>query len=437
MKPTSAKVTVIIPVYQTERYLADCLDSVLNQSLQDVEIICVDDASPDRCGEILDEYAAKDARIQVVHLSENHGQGFARNLGIERARGKYLYFLDSDDFIDSETFEELSKQADRDNLDVIFFDSKEKYETEELKEIYVPPFSFRVGKYRDEVVTGSELLKEFLLQDEWTCYPQRIFWRREFLLENEARYLEGCLHEDEFFAFSGILTAKRARYVRKQYFTLRIRPNSAMTSPKSPKNFYGYLMNFYYMSEFVAKRGLDGYSADVCIAIMLNSAMTLYETLKDRFNLEEQFVKEPDKTVYRHFMGYVRVEYGKYGVYSIDPEVLAEIQKYRIVYVYGVDQLAQETCERLERYNVLIGGFLTNDQGAAPSTVMGRNVLELDSVTIPNDGLVVVESRVAGWEEIHETLANRNICHMKFEARAPSWTKNNSGPSSCKSRKSE
>ena len=423
MNPSNPKVSVIIPVYNTDKYLPACLDSVLNQTLRNIEVICVDDLSTDRSGEILDERAALDDRMTTIHLPQNQRQGHARNCGLERAIGKYVYFLDSDDMIEPETLEELSDLADRDSLDAIFFDNKEKYESEELKKIYVPPFSLREGKYRDEVVTGNELMEEFLRQNEWTCYPQRIFWRREFLQQNGIRYKEGCEHEDEFFAFAGILTAKRVRYVRKQYFTLRIRPNSVMTSPKSPKNLHGYLMNFYHMTEFVADRGLHGFGADMGVAIMFNCAMTLYEALKDKFNLEESFLKEPDKTIYRHFISYVRLIYGENGIYAMLPEKLEEIRKYRIAYVYDVDKFARETCKRLERHNVLVGGFLVKEPENAPTVLMGRSVLGLNETDIPDDATVVVAANPTVWEEIRAMLAKRNIHGVNLAATAPSWTK--------------
>ena len=422
MNPSNPKVSVIIPVYNTDKYLPACLDSVLNQTLRNIEVICVDDLSTDRSGEILDERAALDDRMTTIHLPQNQRQGHARNCGLERAIGKYVYFLDSDDMIEPETLEELSDLADRDSLDAIFFDNKEKYESEELKKIYVPPFSLREGKYRDEVVTGNELMEEFLRQNEWTCYPQRIFWRREFLQQNGIRYKEGCEHEDEFFAFAGILTAKRVRYVRKQYFTLRIRPNSVMTSPKSPKNFHGYLMNFYYMTEFIAEHGLQSYGAETGVAIMFNCVMTLYEALKDKYNLEESFLKEPDKTIYRHFIGYVRLIYGENGIYAMAPEKLEEIRKYRIAYVYGVDKYAREACKKLECRNVLVGGFLTSEAENAPSVVMGRSVLGLNDAEIPDDAVVVVEAKPSLWKEIHAELANRNIHDINLATTAPSWS---------------
>lgn len=403
------KVSVIIPVYNVEKYLRDCLDSVLNQTLRDVEIICIDDASPDRCSAILDEYAAQDARIQVVHLQENRRQGVGRNLGVERAKGEYLYFLDSDDTIDSETLEELSRLADRENLDAVFFDCKETYENEALRAIYTSSICLRNGVYRDEAYEGKELLDEFIRQHEWTCYPQRIFWRREFIVNEGIRYLEDCFHEDEFFAFAGILTAKRARYVRKQYFNRRVRPNSVMTSEPKPSNFRGYLMSFYYMNEFASERNLTTNGVKTILITMFERAMTLYAKLKDSYDIEDAFQREPDKTVYRYFKSYLWLEYGKDGFYSFDSETLEEIRKYRIAYVYGVGPTALRVCKKLERNDVLIGGFLFKGAENAPSVLMGRSVTELDEAVIPDDAIVVVATKVMFWEGIRDMLKSKNF----------------------------
>ena len=424
MNSSNPKVSVIIPVYKTEKYLPACLDSVLNQTLRDIEVVGVDDCSPDRCGEILDEYAARDKRVKPIHLPENRRQGFARNRGMDEATGKYLYFLDSDDTILPETLEELSSLSDRENLDAVFFDSTEQYESEELKKAHVPPFSLRQGKYRDEVVSGIELMEAFLRQNEWTSYPQRIFWRREFLQRNGIRNIIGVEHEDEFFAFAGALLAERVRYVRQQYFTLRIRPNSVMTSPKLPKNFHGYLMNIYRMNEFIAERGLYSFGAEADVVNMYNCAVSLYEMLKDKFNLEESFVNEPDKTIYRYFMSHIRLECGADGLYSMNPETLEEIRKYRIAYIFGIGSLGRTTCEILERSNVLIGGFLTNEPKSAPSTLMGRSVLSLDETIIPDDAVVIVAAKPTVWDEIRALLEKRNIpclSHRKLSAAFPPW----------------
>ena len=93
-------ISVVIPSFNTERYLERCLDSVQRQSFRDLEILCIDDGSTDRTPEILRERAVSDDRIRIISLPENHGVPYARNLAIDEARGKYLYYMDSDDWID-------------------------------------------------------------------------------------------------------------------------------------------------------------------------------------------------------------------------------------------------------------------------------------------------------------------------------------------------
>lgn len=401
------KVSVIIPVYNTEAYLPSCLDSVLGQTLQDLEVICIDDCSPDRCGEILDEYAARDSRVKVIHLPENHRQGYGRNRGLEQAAGKYVYFLDSDDEIVPEALEELTDLADRDDLDVIFFDSRDVYESEDLKKVYQPPFQLRKGTYRDGVYDGKDLLDDFIIQDEWTCYPQRIFWRRQFLQDERIWYPEGSEHEDEYFAYAGLLAAKRARYIPKQYFILRIRPDSVMTSEAMPKNFHGYFMNYYYMNHFIAERGINTYGARVGTARMLNRIQVLYAKLNERYDLNEIFVRPLDKALYRCYISYFQAQSVNN---SIDQEVLDEIRKYRIVYIYGAKLTGIRFCSKLEHQDdILIGDFIAQDPKEVPKIVMGRPVHSIDDVIIPEDAIVVAAIKVMYWEETKRMMEERNI----------------------------
>ena len=103
------KISIIIPVYNVEKYLRECLDSCVNQTLENIEIICVDDASPDNSIKILEEYQAKDSRIRIFRHEENKNLGAARNTGLANATGEYVWFVDSDDYIELNMVEELLK----------------------------------------------------------------------------------------------------------------------------------------------------------------------------------------------------------------------------------------------------------------------------------------------------------------------------------------
>ena len=112
------KVSVITPVYKVEKYLGKCIDSILNQSFKDFELIIVDDGSPDSCGKIADEYEKIDSRVKVIH-KENGGAPSARNAGIEIAKGEYFYFPDSDDWLDPEYLQELVVLAEKTHAELV------------------------------------------------------------------------------------------------------------------------------------------------------------------------------------------------------------------------------------------------------------------------------------------------------------------------------
>ena len=111
------KVSVVVPVYNAQAFLEQCLDSILGQTLEEIEIICVDDGSADESGDILEEYRKRDSRVAVYH-QKNQYAGVARNLGLRYAKGKYVIFWDSDDFFEKEALELLYKKAEEDQADI-------------------------------------------------------------------------------------------------------------------------------------------------------------------------------------------------------------------------------------------------------------------------------------------------------------------------------
>lgn len=126
------KLSIIIPIYNVEKYLDKCVQSARNQTLQDIEIILVDDESPDACPQMCEEYAKTDARIKVVHR-KNGGLGFARNSGIDVATGEYITFLDSDDYVDLDAYENLTKLMDFNNADIVYYKLNRFTNNDEIK----------------------------------------------------------------------------------------------------------------------------------------------------------------------------------------------------------------------------------------------------------------------------------------------------------------
>ena len=382
------KVSVIIPVYKVEAYLPACMDSVLGQTLRDIEVICIDDASPDNCPAILDAYAAKDPRVKVIHLPENHQQGYARNRGIETAEGKYLYFLDSDDMITPDALEKLSACADRDELDSIFFDSEAIFESEELRKKNAAGYQGRrQGLYEDKVYTGRELYDAFIWQREWNCYVQREFWRREFILENDVRFPEATEHEDEFFPFKGVLLAKRVRYMPEAFFLRRYRENSVMTRAPHPKDFHGYFVTFCLMVDFVEDHGIFGHSIDVNVVHMYERMSMFYSLFVRQGGGEDWFKTEDQKARYR-FYTYAR----KIGIYSKERLRGAKIDypEGTRFWIYGAGVIGSRAYELLLAGNYVVEGFLVTKKGNNPDILFGRKVLEIADAEVKDDQVVML-----------------------------------------------
>lgn len=148
------KVSVIVPIYNVEQYLNKCINSLVNQTLQDIEIILVNDGSPDNCPLMCDEWARKDERIKVIH-KQNEGLGMACNSGLDVAMGEYIAFCDSDDFVDKEMYETLYNAAVENNADVVFSGIK-KINQKGVVQPMAGPKSF-------ELIVGSQRVHQYLL----------------------------------------------------------------------------------------------------------------------------------------------------------------------------------------------------------------------------------------------------------------------------------
>jgi len=182
------KVSVIIPVYNTEKYLRRCLDSVCNQTLSDIEIICINDCSTDNSLEILREYSAKDERVKIIDFKENKGVAVARNIGIDEAQGEYIGFVDSDDFVDLDFYEKLYTKAIETNSDVVKGNIK-TYDNDT-----------NISK-TEQWLNLNDLIKKHKAYFYFT-FTSAIY-KTEKIKSNNIKFLEGFVHfEDPYFTIS-------------------------------------------------------------------------------------------------------------------------------------------------------------------------------------------------------------------------------------------
>ena len=217
--------SIIVPVYKVESYLPKCIDSILAQTFTDFELILVDDGSPDNCPALCDAAAAKDARIRVIH-QKNGGLSAARNAGLDVARGEWIGFVDSDDYIAPEMYEALYKAVQSTGADLALCDYAEVDETGAL----CPPMHISLA---EQVFAGRELLKnatDTMIQPAWNkLYRRAIF--------AQLRYPEGKLNEDLFLIPEVCLQIQKAVVVPKALYYYVQRGGSIMSGNKTLRHF--------------------------------------------------------------------------------------------------------------------------------------------------------------------------------------------------------
>ena len=216
----NSTISVIIPVYNVEKYLTQCLDSVLSQSYSDLQVILIDDGSTDNSGAICDEYAAKDPRIIVIH-QKNAGAAAAKNAGLRIATGKYLSFVDSDDYLEPDAYSHLVAMLESQQADVIQC---------AFNDVYVNQAVSHAIQGEQTAFTCIQYLKQFT--KDWTC---GLLWDKLYVrsLFDGIFFEEGHKIDDEYFTYRGIMNARKIVRDRFVIYNYRKRRSSVMYSPES------------------------------------------------------------------------------------------------------------------------------------------------------------------------------------------------------------
>lgn len=215
------KVSVIIPVYNTQDYLSECLDRVLNQSLTDIEIICINDGSTDASMEILKDYQNRDSRIKIIS-QENKGSGASRNVALKSSIGEYVYFLDSDDYLDLDALRQLYEISADNDLDYVMFK--------------ITNFNYKSRKESHSSYFDMPFIHESVGDNvfDWTQIREHVFdvsvsvtsklYKRDFICD--FTFPEGLIFEDNVFSIKTLFNAKRIYFYEKYLYYRRVHPNS-------------------------------------------------------------------------------------------------------------------------------------------------------------------------------------------------------------------
>ena len=277
-----AEISIIVPVYNVENYLENCIESILNQTFKDFELILVDDGSTDNSGKICDIYKKKDSRIKVIHKN-NGGLSSARNTGLDIACGKYVGFVDSDDSIHPKMYEVLYNLIEKYKSDISCCNYKYTYDisNQNHEELNL-----------NEVIEMSNIESIEKLYDKDLGVKLVVAWNKLYhkRLFDNIRYKVGRLHEDEFMAHRILYNSKKITYVDNELYYYLQREGSIM-SKKSYKRKVDTLLSKSDRMRFCNKVGLTSMSDNICKTYEFEF-FNLYKQLLNEDSENAEFLKE-------------------------------------------------------------------------------------------------------------------------------------------------
>lgn len=291
-------ISVIMPVYNTGEYVDEAIESIVKQDLFNLELFLIDDGSTDNSAEILSKWAAKDSRISVF-FQENQGPSAARNTGLISAKGKYIYFMDSDDKLRSDALLSCLNYCEDQNLDFVYFDATVFGNNQNIKQ-FVAFNYIRTHTVPYIIDTGVQALSGQLNYGEFFSSPCMVVIKKRFLDQHLLKFEEGLLHEDELFSMLLYLQAKRTAYLSEQFFSRRLRPDSIMTSRLKIFNIKCYFKIAEHLLSFVKKNSKNKELVDHYLTNMLNAAVWKAHVLPFCDRLQILFI------VVKNWRAYVR-----------------------------------------------------------------------------------------------------------------------------------
>lgn len=300
-------VSVIVPVYNTERYLKRCLDSLIHQTLKELEVIAVDDGSTDHSYELLMEYEANYPDRIKVYSKGNGGQATARNLGILKSTGKYIGFVDSDDSVDAKMFETMFRTAEQNQCDMV--ECHYHYLCEEGKRTREYRTRGAIRQYKDQ--------KDMFINAQ--ASPCNKLFRRGVILHEGVDFPEGFIYEDTGFYLKTIPYIRKEYFLDQQFYYYYLRSSSTMNANRSRKvgNIFPVLQNvldFYRSHDFYTtyEKELEYF----CVKILLCSSLSRIGRVPDH-RLARKLYEQTFSFIRENFPGYRNNPYlqGKIGLY--------------------------------------------------------------------------------------------------------------------------
>ncbi len=290
------KLSIIIPVYNIENYIANCLETIYNQSFKDFEIICVNDGSTDGSLEVIQKY--KTQGITIIDKA-NEGSGVARNTALSIARGEYVYFVDGDDWLEENSLQKMVDKADELKTDILIFGGLSYYEG--VGKIGGYSANKLSKKYLNRIFSANDIKKDIFKfpSTAWTK-----LYRKDFLIKNDIKFQEIKVGQDQLPFFHSMIMAERIVLLPENLYCYRKNRKGAVTAVKKKKNFSPIYV-FYGIEEVLFKTGkIDDYK-DIFINHYFSKATSWLAKFQD--DLKQEYFAE-----YMKLLSHIQQNYSKF-----------------------------------------------------------------------------------------------------------------------------
>lgn len=390
-----ACISYIIPAYNVEKYINKCLDSIICQSLEDIEIICIDDGSTDNTRYIILEYANIDNRIKVIYHETNKGTGYSRNDGIKNATGKYIVFIDADDYVDN-LYEKIYQKASKIDADICFYKFRDIYGEDEV-------IRRDNGKIRNSypgVYNGKELLRHFINNGEFFYYSCMSLFKRTFLVDNDIFFSNLNIGEGGEFMLKNMLSAKTICVCDDVVYNYVQRSNSVTHSDDvNLELLLGQIRQYLYVLSYA-----HGQTDKTGISDFLNyQKLKIHGGISKLKESQKEYIDIKLKDVYeKHILDLLIDQNSRYS-FDFSEHEIEMIKSSKSIIIYGAGYATADLIRKIDSYNCEIIGIAVANKHNNPETILCHHVYSIEELKQYNDSALVI---VAANKKYNDGIRN-------------------------------
>lgn len=396
------KVTVIVPVYNKDRYIVRCLNSLKDQSIKEIEIICVDDGSTDFSNDKVRECMKRDARIRLLENKENKGTAYSRNLAMNSARGQYIFFLDADDYVDQFTLEHYYRELCDADAEMCFYNFIVQREGEHRTNCDEGIRGSYCGVYK-----GQKLLGCFAQNDEFFLYACMVAYKREFIDQNNLKFSNLRCGEGGLFILGALLVANRVIVSGFRGYHYCLNDDSVNASENiADEALYGQVVQYSYVLKQAAQK-----TETTGIYNFLKWYKNKFSGAVSNLSNEmiEQFGRRIDDDFLQHIWSVLtHTEKGQEELFSEGDLLL--LKKENSVLLYGAGRETLDVLKLLNRFQIELKGIIVTEKKGNPKVLYGHKVVDADALyEYDKNTLVVITAHIKHHETITTALDKKGF----------------------------